>query len=700
MIIRKLSCFVLGFLLVFSLVPAASAHQPHDNIHVIAVSPGYETDRTVFCYLWHINNFILKSTDGGETWYPSQIGIPDSIISGLALSPAFTADRTAFIVTEQGELYRSIDGCATWEPSGSGLPGAKFNCIAISPSFASDSVLFVGTETSGIFKSIDRGTTFSACNAGVTDLHVNTLAVSPAFDLDGTLFAGTDSVLLKSVDAGATWFNPTPQYSGYDVMTIALSPAFAADQELFVGTWGAGVFKSTTGGSTWVSAGNGLTDLFVIELALSPSYTSDRTALVATKEDVFKTMNGGISWWELSKGLDVKSPQTDYHYFAFGFSPGFAGDRTVFLASWEGVHVSEKDVSQWRHLDVYNQNLVKSLSLSPDFASDGTLFAAAYGGGIYRSTDHGDTWVPASTGLRSTFNGGAIAVSPAYSQDHAVFVGMYGDLTATTRNGNAWFALQVNPQDTIFPRSIAISSDFANDGTLFFTSGMHGTYPVYKSVDSAASFTPIDPGFTNPRCIVVSPDYSTDRTVYAGALSGVYRSQDGGSTWEHLGMDGHGLFTIDISPNFTADGVLFVGTLDDGVFKTSDRGLTWTEANNGLDEPVIESLSLSPAYGTDGTLFAAAKSRGVFKSTDGGGSWQAMGLEGTFLRAVEVSPDFPTDQTVFLGAWDGVYRSVDGGSSWSRGLKTRRYDDRSEFIHCFKECIMSTDTLCSGISLK
>src|SRR5258707_875112 len=69
-----------------------------------------------------------------------------------------------------------------------------------------------------------------------------------------------------------------------------------ADGAVFAGTEGAGIFGSTNGGSAWAAVNEGLTDLSVNWIAISPTYASDRTVVIATSDGVHRSTDGGETW--------------------------------------------------------------------------------------------------------------------------------------------------------------------------------------------------------------------------------------------------------------------------------------------------------------------------------------------------------------------------------------------------------------------
>jgi len=687
-------CFTLVvLLLVFS---TGQAHTPHDAVPASAMSPAFETDQTLFCSVTFMQNFLLKSTDGGETWSTSQKGISASPVTSLAFSPDYAADETVFAGTKGGELFKTTDGGASWQLCNESVLASKIRCIALSPSFATDGIVCYGTEEHGVLGSADRGATWFSANQGLQTRYIFRLVFSPDFDVDQTLFVGTGGGLYKSVDKGLNWFKPAP-HAGFFVTSISLSPDYGQDQTLYAATWGYGVHASIDGGVTWQSRNAGLPELEVASVALSPDFANDGTVLAGTREaGLFKSTDEGSSWIMINEGLDEQTDQTTVHYFDFLFSPRFAVDRKVLLVSFEGLYKSEDDVTRWRHLNIFNQNMIRSLVCSPEYATDGTVFAGAYGGGVYRTRDSGDSWKAVNTGCFNVY-ADPMAISPAYGTDGTAFAGYYRSVHKTTTGGDSWQFIEVDPANYIYIRYMAISSGFAADRTLFVGNAVVGEIPIYKSIDGGLSYNPIAvpyPVFS----LALSPEYPSDQTLFAGSRYGVFRSLNGGGTFS-LVSPWLLINDLAVSDFYASDGTVFAGASGHGVLRSTDHGTSWDTVNTGLDGAVIEAIGISPDFAADGTVFATTKSRGVFKSIDGGDIWSYSGLDGEFVHRIAVSPAFATDRTVYVGTWDGVVRTTDGGASWERVLKVRHYDQECKFIYYYGNWARQSDSFATGGSV-
>jgi hypothetical protein len=179
-----------------------------------------------------------------------------------------------------------------------------------------------------------------------------------------------------------------------------------------------------------------------------------------------------------------------------------------------------------------------------------------------------------------------------------------------------------------------------------------GATGAYRSADESATYT-----FSNEGNDAVGPTrgLASDGTyVYACTSQGVFRSSNDGVTWE--GMS-NGIPQLLCHGIISAGDYIFLSTLS-GVFKSADQGESWSDA--GMAD--IDCRSICSTEGA--VLFVGTQGSGVYKSTDNGDSWTAVntGLTSTSFRAIQAQ-----GSTVFAGGQigTGVYRSLDQGDSWT-----------------------------------
>jgi photosystem II stability/assembly factor-like uncharacterized protein len=156
--------------------------------------------------------------------------------------------------------------------------------------------------------------------------------------------------------------------------------------------------------------------------------------------------------------------------------------------------------------------------------------------------------------------------------------------------------------------------------------------------------------------------------VFAGLSGGLLRSVDDGQLWERAPLPSPApIFTALIpSPDFARDGLLFAGTIGDGVLIYSDAGRDWSMWNFGLLDTNVLCLAVSPAYAADQTIFAGVSS-GLFRSANGARSWREVELPTGYeaVLSLALSPRFADDGLLFAGTeQQGLLRSDDRGQSW------------------------------------
>ncbi|MBM3264717.1 MAG: hypothetical protein FJY97_15015 [candidate division Zixibacteria bacterium] len=161
-------------------------------------------------------------------------------------------------------------------------------------------------------------------------------------------------------------------------------------------------------------------------------------------------------------------------------------------------------------------------------------------------------------------------------------------------------------------------------------------------------------------------------TVYVGTVGqGVWRSMDGGETWERVHDQLYSesdIRAIAVHPRDPR--ILYAGT-DTGVYRSSDGGDTWSRSDSEMNELHVWSLAIDPAHPE--TVYAGTRPSAVYRSEDDGGSWQKLdtGMETVcppilYTRVTTLLCDPVDTDTLWAGVEiDGVYRSKDRGATWT-----------------------------------
>jgi uncharacterized protein (TIGR03437 family) len=161
--------------------------------------------------------------------------------------------------------------------------------------------------------------------------------------------------------------------------------------------------------------------------------------------------------------------------------------------------------------------------------------------------------------------------------------------------------------------------------------------------------------------IAVAVDPLTPNIVYAGTQNeGVFKSTDYGETWASVGSGLSGAITF-LTLDPAKSGRLFASTAT-AFYLSEDGGKSWT---NVLNMPAW-TITIDPK--TPATVYATARTQGVFRSSDGGHTWQSInsGLTNlTMGRSAPVIVDPTNRQTLYVGSeGGGVFKSLDGGDHW------------------------------------
>lgn len=233
-----------------------------------------------------------------------------------------------------------------------------------------------------------------------------------------------------------------------------------------------------------------------------------------------------------------------------------------------------------------------------------------------------------------------------------------------------------------------------------------GRTALPMKVSSTFRFREIGPAITGGRVTAVA-GVPGNPNVYlvGGADGGIFRTEDGGTTWEalfqHQSVASIGALAI-AARN---PALIWAGTgeanvrndvsFGDGIYKSTDSGRTWKRM--GLDRTFqISRIVISPRD-TNTVLVAAMGSpwqdspdRGVYRTTDGGVTWNKVLFAGFDVGISDLAMDPRNSEILFAATYryrrtpwnysdggpeDGIYRSVDGGASWARlrghGLPTQ-----------------------------
>lgn len=226
----------------------------------------------------------------------------------------------------------------------------------------------------------------------------------------------------------------------------------------------------------------------------------------------------------------------------------------------------------------------------------------------------------------------------------------------------------------------AIAPHPGDDNTVYIGSANGG---VWKTVDAGASWSAmfaqmasqsigslfVEPG--SPSNVWAGTGDKNDGDC-AGYLSdGVFLSSDGGATWTARNGSGTGAMNLSVVSSIkvlpTNSNVILAGGFGDrcngtgdtngGLYRSTDRGVTWAQVMDRTVEDVVTIAGSS-------TVYASAPGAGVYKSTDGGATWTLAGLTNNTGR-LRLAAAPSNSAVLYALSTSTLYRTDNGGTSWS-----------------------------------
>ncbi len=431
-------------------------------------------------------------------------------------------------------------------------------------SFVSNSVILAGTAAKGVYRSTDSGRTFVRVTSGLPSF----LAVTRFAAAGSAVVAATGSGLYRSTDQGASFTKIT---AGLPAGAVADVRAAGAALYAAVNTATPGVFKSTDSGQTWQATGSGLAATRINSLA-----SNANGIFAATNGGLFKSGDGGASWRAYGKGLTVSN------HLAM-----LVSENTVFtgtFANASGVLRSADNGLTWGAPGgPLGFKIIRALWAS------GSVVLASGENGLYKSTDGGLSFAaiaPASVGLPTS---GAYLNSFVTAGNAVLGLLNTGGVFRSTNLGDTWTASSLG-----LPAGVAGASLAANGNTVV----MGSSSALYRSLDGGATWSAATPPTSATPYSVYALLFSGG-TLYAGTYGfgapdthGLFRSNDAGTTWTRLS---NGIpSNTPVYALAAADGRIFAG-LRRGLFASSDGGDSFQVFERRLATKSIFALAAGPA---------------------------------------------------------------------------------------------------------
>lgn len=524
--------------------------------------------------------------------------------------------------------------------------------------FLLTNICFVGLTNSQIKKEEYAWTQININGGGF----INFVVADPSSP--NIVYAGIDiGGIYKSEDYGDHW---KPINMGLTWPEDRLSTAFAIDSKngfLYLGAGRSGqkggIFKSADGGKSWHPLTRKIKYLMPWQRTGRNSIAADPlnpNILFAGsyKDGIFKSSDGGKTW--VKKGLKgknvssvlINSSNTKVIYVSCTKSGGKKSGLVEKDETEGGIYKSTDGGDSWPRVDT-ELNDVYQLAMDPK--NPEIIYAACGEKGIFKTEDGGYSWLNKNRGLKLLMTKYlSLAIDP--KNPDIVYVGSgyeRGHIYKSTNGGDNWICL-TGSEKKIFP-----------DG--WWISEMN---------------QPGEEGYVTNS---ISIDPKDTKRIYLSGRSGIWRSDDGGLTW-HAKVKGLEATVINnIAIDLNMPDKLYMAASDWILFQSMDGGKTITRTLNGIGcwdlkndrefyrrhrSSVGRNFAIDPRTKPNTVYLGLAGNSGViFKSMDGGKSWVQISsdlLKGE-VTGLGIDPN-SYDILYVATSQKGVLKTADGGKTW------------------------------------
>ena len=550
---------------------------------------------------------VIKSIDGGATWQTTGLNwstTQSRVMSKIIINPVNT--NVLWAASSNG-LWKTTDGGANWYA----VLGGSIKEIELNPEnpntvyACTNSIFYKSTNGGNNFSpivgtGIPADTLISRLSIAVTPNDTNYIYVLASDQNNGGMFLG----LYRSSDGGNTFVlrTNTPNILGSKTdgtgnygqswwdMTLAVSPT--NKNEVYTGA--INVWKSTDGGANlnaitqweWPSGSFGYVHADIHTL----KYFGN-SLFCGSDGGIFKTNNNGISWTNLSNGLQITQ------FYRLGLSAtnqnliiGGAQDNGSILyknGSWKNVHGAD------------------GMECIMD-AADSVIYVSTQNGGLLISTNGGSSFSNCAPPV--WYGAWTIPVVLDPITPNTIYAG-YQELWKSNNQGTVGSWMQISNFGSALLNTLVVAK--SNPSVIYVSN----YYTIYKTTDGGAVWSEIKNGLPN-KAITSIAVHDTNPNILWVTLSGnlngekVYKSIDGGSTWVNVSGNIPNIPINCIVYEHGSNNGVYIGT-DVGVFYKDDNISNWQSYMTDLPKVIVMELEI---HYPSNKIRAATFGRGMWES--------------------------------------------------------------------------------------
>jgi photosystem II stability/assembly factor-like uncharacterized protein/PKD repeat protein len=436
----------------------------------------------------------------------------------------------------------------------------------------------------------------------------------------------------------------------------------------WVGAPAGGLWKTTDGGSTWTSNTDLLPTLGVSAILIDPTNTNimyigtgDRDAGDAVGLGVYKSTDGGATWFQSNSGMGNKEVG------AMIMHPN--NSAYILAATSGGIYRSINSGSTWT-LESSNSSFYKDIKWKPGSSTVAYATETSGSAGFYKTTDGGNTWAEITNGLPS--NGQRYVIGVSANDPSAVYVlscisSAYQGLYKSTDSGSSFNTQSTTPNLLGYAENgsgtegqgwydLCIEVD-PTDASIVYVGGVN----IWKSTDNGANWDCAAHWVGSSTAASVHADQHwlaynpLNNKLFVCNDGGLYATNDGGNTWPELssGLGIAQIYRIGVSQNTNA---LVINGYQDNGTAVWDNTLFRTERGGDGMECIIDPNN-------DQIMYATVYYGNITRSTNAGvgfGGFAANGTNGITEDGAWITPfilDRVNSDIMFIG-YKNIWRTT------------------------------------------
>ena len=647
------------------------------RVNTIAVDP----DNTNIIMEGCASGGIFKSTDGGLNWYPvfddfSYLAIScivyDPTNSNIVYAGTGDANISGYPFIGDG-IYKSVDGGETW--TNIGLNAACIiSKIIVHPAdhntiyAASMGLPFERNYDRGLYKSTDAGLSWTQIlsisdQAGVIDI------ASDPTDPDKIYAAGWDRIrnntestvygngskIYRSNNGGTSWTSldednglPEVPNSRISIEMDPGNPSVLYASYVGTGLGLQGIYKTTNGGTSWSSipiptdgGGDVMGNFgwYFDGIQLNP-YNTDE--LFVEGVDLWVTNNDGDDWNTATPPWWVYSVHADKHAMTF------IDDNSFYLCTDGGLYKTNNDADSWTDADEVPNSQFYYIEVNPH--TDGIYWGGLQDNGtVSGNASSIDSWprIFGGDGFHTEFR----------SDDPNIYYAETQNCGIAVWDGTGWYDATVG---------IDLVSDRTNWNTPYMISKFDddvlfaATYRFYKSTDGIyPNFTALSSDLTDGvpdlpmfhTCSVIEQSDFNANVIYVGTSDGrVQRSSSGGTSFSDISSGLPDRYVTDIAVSHTNANTVFAansGYRDNDfiphIHRSDNNGLSWTDISGDLPALAVNQICVYP---TNDTYIFVATDGGVYYTLNNGVHWDRLGDNMPVFPVYDLEYDQPNNKII------------------------------------------------------